>query len=116
MCDSCAFGKSHKCCLIPCDDVILKRVDKEHQYRPYKDTEEMLADYKERFNVSNVPSFCIPLIWVKNKGLESMKSFRTLVTTFGKATVCIYDAPRPLYTLFDEFTYLDGSPCGKVEG
>lgn len=108
VCDSCALGKSHKCYLIPCDNVILKRTEKEHQYRPYKDTEEMIADYKERFNVSNVPPFCMPLIWVKYRDLCSL-----ITGIMPKFVVIEGDEYESMEDLFEAYTYLDGSPCGK---
>ena len=109
MCSLCAFHNSYKCENIPCNGVIFKRVKKESQYRPYKDTDEMIADYKERFNVSNVPSFCMPLIWVKDRDICS------LITNIMPDTVLLYGSVYGMEGLFKACTYLDGSPCGKME-
>ena len=76
------------------------------QYRPYKDTEEMIADYKERFNVSGIPSFCMPLIWVKSGNICS------LITNM----ILCSDVHESMKELFETRTYLDGSPCGKKIG
>lgn len=81
----------------------LEKVKKEPKYRPYKDTEEMIADYKERFNVSNVPSFCMPLIWVRSGNICSLMTNMI----FG-GCMC-----ENMKELFETRTYLDGSPCGK---
>lgn len=113
MCSLCAFHNSYKCENIPCNGVIFKRVNKESQYRPYKDTEEMIADYKEHFDVSNVPSFCMPLIWVKYK--NGAVVYRRLITAFTDSCVGFDDIFMSVRELFDGYTYLDGSPCGKVE-
>lgn len=112
-CDSCALH-NHHCVLVPCDcdNVIFKKADevnKEPQYRPYKDTDEMIADYKERFNVSNVPAFCMPLIWVKNGDICS------LITDIKTESVIIYCEEQSMKDLFGYYTYLDGSPCGIKE-
>ena len=109
-CSECALHDSTKCHLIPCGVVMFKRVEKEPQYRPYKDTEEMIADYKERFKVSNVPAFCMPLIWVKIRTLKS------LITEYLNDSVSVNGMIYSVGALFVECTYLDGSPCGKVEG
>lgn len=116
-CDLCALH-NHHCVLVPCDcdNVIFKKaneVNKEPTYRPYKDTDEMIADYKERFNISNVPDFCMPLIWVKHK--NGALVYRRLISAFTDACVGFYDISMSVRELFDGYTYLDGSPCGKVE-
>lgn len=125
-CDLCALKGFGKCFLIPCNcyDVIFKKADKvekeekvekEPKYRPYKDTDEMIADYKEHFKISNVPAFCIPLIWVKGKpNFLTMEGTHFIVEIFDCA-VRLGNSVIPLQNLFDNYTYLDGSPCGKVE-
>lgn len=78
------------------------RVKSEPKYCPYKNREEMIADFKDRFKV-NVPDYVMPLIWVKQKGGNDIH----LITTF----------PSDEFTLklyFDHETYLDGSPIGKL--
>ena len=106
-CESCALCNSHRCYLLPCDNVIFKRVEKEHSYRPYKDTEEMIADWKERFMVDEIPDFCMPLIWVKSGVICS------LITDILPKGVVLYGDAQNMNYLFDSYTYLDGSPCGK---
>jgi hypothetical protein len=109
-CSKCVFNFSGKCSAIPCFcDRIFKKVKKEPKYRPYKDTDEMIADYKERFSVSNVPAFCMPLIWIMDKSIPLI----TLITDFAEGCVRLHNVPHTMEELFDEFTYLDGSPCGK---
>lgn len=109
-CIGCAF-REENCEFVPCGDFILKEVKKEPKYRPYKDTDEMIADYKERFNVSNVPSFCLPLIWVKEGSICS------LITDIMPKNVILYNGMHErMEVLFENYTYLDGSPCGKLEG
>ena len=110
-CSECVFFNSEVCSSIPCDDVILKKVKKEPEYRPYKDTEEMIADYKERFKVDKVPSFCMPLIWVKDK--NDAFTHISLITAFTGVSIGSAGVFRSMDLLFDRYTYLDGSPCGK---
>lgn len=82
---------------------------KEKKYRPYKDTEEMIEDFKERYN-SRFNGHSMPFIWVKDWGEKD------LITTFGKDWVDTGSDIYNLNDLFEDFTYLDGSPCGKFEG
>lgn len=114
-CDSCALHDSDKCYSIPCDKVIFKRVEKKPTYRPYKDTEEMIADWKERFMVDEIPDFCKPMIWVKDKPYFLTTVGTHLIVGIFEHVVRISNSIVPLQNLFDNYTYLDGSPCGKVE-
>ncbi len=95
---------------------------KEKKFRPYKDTDEMVEDYKRRYNSygggngKNNPMYN-PLVWVK---AEDVKEHKYLITRFsdsGEVTMnfetCVYTTN--LRTLFSDYTYLDGSPCGIEE-
>lgn len=75
-----------------------KEVEKEKSYRPYKNSDEFIADYKKRF----CPD-CkgIPAIWVKNVADTLKRIFPTL--------------PIDFYALLNNYTYPDGSPCGMEE-
>lgn len=81
---------------------------KEKKYRPYKDTDEMIEDFLKRFN-SNVPKNTMPFIWLKNCTAKS------LISGFGKYYVCIESKFLEMKELFEDYIYLDGSPCGKLE-
>ncbi len=84
---------------------------KEQKYRPYKDTDEMIADFLERYNNYSKTSNCHnpmynPLIWIKDKAI----GVKELITqSFGDSA-----NGRSMEQLFKEFIYLDGSPCGKL--
>lgn len=115
-CRECDLYAYHKCHFIPCGNGMFKRVEKEPHYRPYKDTDEMIADYKERFKISNVPAFCMPLIWVKDKPAFLTVGVGThLIVEILDCVVRLSNSIVNLQNLFDYYTYLDGSPCGKVE-
>lgn len=92
----------------------LVEMPNEVKYRPYKNTDELVEDWKERVIAydsalfSKNPMFC-PLIWVKNKATNDKY---LLVIYFHDSVMC-GAAPYDLPTLFDGYTYLDGSPCGK---
>ena len=88
------------------------REDGKKQYRPYESSAEMIVDFIDRFKV-NCPSYCEPLVWVKGKENDN----RFLVTGFSlEGGVCLGRAAYISFnTLFNWYTYLDGSPVGMEE-
>lgn len=81
----------------------------EPEYRPYKDTEELIADYKERFNV-DVSPYENPMIWVKKNDFRDIY----LINAYTPILVYMYSGWMSLKVLNEGFTYLDGSPVGKL--
>lgn len=85
----------------------------EKKLRPYRDSDEMVEDFKKRFNVCVQP-YEMPLIWIKIKDTDK----KYLVVHFASSlTICHY---AEVYTstfedLVEDYTYLDGSPCGIEE-
>lgn len=87
----------------------------EDNYRPYKDTKEMIEDFKERAkaygaNFSDCPMFRT-MIWLKGKTSDA----EFLISGYTKD--CVYrlfdGSILDLQDVFERFTYLDGTPCGK---
>ena len=89
----------------------IEKVKKEPSYRPYRDTDEMIEDWKERFNAKDWPSYSMPLIWIWDKD----KVEKMFVTGFRRQEVNTADAIIHMESLLQSYTYLDGSPCGKEE-
>lgn len=87
----------------------IKPEEKKPTYRPYKDTYEMIADYKERFNI-DVPCYAKPLIWVRWKDGNITK----VVTAFRETRVTIEERAVSLDYMYEVYVYLDGSPAGKL--
>lgn len=86
---------------------------KEEKLRPYKDTDEMIEHFYQHFNL--IPQdYRLPIMWVKNNNDE-----KYLITRVSKNAVSLVFEPMVytarLDTLFDEYTWLDGSPCGIEE-
>lgn len=95
----------------------------EKKFRPYKDTDEMIEDFKRRYNSyggwsgKDNPMYN-PMIWVKAKGVEKNKY---LITRFHENKNVTMNFGQDVYTtslptLLDDYTYLDGTPCGIEEG
>lgn len=87
---------------------------KKEIYRAYKNTDEMIEDYKERTRAYGATPFECPMfnlpIWVKAKE----RTAKSLIYVFYPRSVYVGDEEEmPLDKLFEYYTYLDGSPCGK---
>lgn len=85
---------------------------KEKTFRPYKDTAEMSQDFLKKCGISldAMSSLFMPNIWLKRK--ESNE--KVLITDMDSYVVYL-DVGYSMMTLLDEYTYLDGSPCGMEE-
>ena len=85
----------------------------EKKLRPYRDSDEMVEDFKKRFNVCVQP-YEMPLIWIKIKDTDK----KYLVVRFASSlTICHnVEVYTPIFEdLVEGYTYLDGSPCGIEE-
>lgn len=97
----------------------------EKKPRPYSNPEEMIEDFKKRYNSyggwsgKDNPMYN-PLIWIKSKAT----GFRHLVTDYGdndncghcnKSCIWIGTLPIKFKELYERYTYLDGTPCGIKE-
>ena len=90
------------------DAYVNYRIKPEEEYRPYKDCEEMIDDYKVKHNIVNNEDV-MPLIWVKHKQTGK----RQLLTSFGKTNVDMSDVNGTfIKELYKDYEYLDGSPIG----
>lgn len=87
------------------------RVKPEPKYAPYKNTDEMIDDYCERFGVKS-ESYVPPIIWIVNEGVKEM------VIAFSEKFVRLSYGTSVeecgLEWLFNGYKYLDGSPVGKL--
>lgn len=86
----------------------------EKKYRPYENTEELIEDFKNRVSSFAYECEFIPSIWVKEKS----NGDKYLLTGFIKDDsdaycVLIGTCFISLSVLFESYTYLDGTPCGK---
>ena len=79
----------------------------EKKYCPYLDTNEMIFDFKNRFNQS---ANTIPLIWVENAAGD-----KKLITSFNGDSVLIPEqSPISMDVLFALYKYTNNSPCGRL--
>lgn len=84
----------------------------EKKFRPYKDTDEMVEDFMERFYLlPRVHS--LPILWVKSNDRKYLitRLDNNAVTLCFEKNVFTFD----LRMLAEKYTYLDGSPCGIEE-
>ena len=103
----------------------LVKEPEEKKFHPYSNPDEMIEDFKKRYNSyggwsgKDNPMYN-PLIWIKSKDT----GFRYLVTDYGddnncghynKSCIWIGTISLGFTELFDDYTYLDGTPCGIME-
>lgn len=81
----------------------------ESTYRPYKDTEEMVEDFVKRTG-KTYSKMDMPLIYVKYKKANC----KYLINTFYDDLVEFDGSVYTLVNLYSDYTYLDGSPLGKL--
>ena len=88
------------------------RIKPTEKYRPYKDCDEMIEDFKQRNHFEGFVYY-VPMIWVKDENATS------LITDFGvegdNERVCLGAENYDMEELFNDFKYLDGSPVGAKE-
>ena len=109
------------------DEAFFYRVEEftENKFRPYSNPDEMIEDFKKRYNSYDVWSgkdnpMYNPMIWIKSKAT----GFRHLITDYGdddncghcnKICIWIGTLPIKLKELYENYTYLDDTPCGIKE-
>ena len=78
------------------------------KYRPYKDTAELKSDFFK--DCTEMDKRHRPAIWiVSSRGIERQ------IEGFSSISVLINGVYYSMEELFDNFTYLDGAPCGIME-
>lgn len=99
-----------------------KLTETQKHYRPFKDCDEMIEHYHKKYKSAvgcdiYFPSLYKPCIWIKSKVYKT----ELLITGYDKNTKglrygsCVYTPTFKwidMKELFDNFTFLDGSPCG----
>lgn len=92
-------------------DNCLYRVKPESKYRPYKDIEEMLEDFKKRAEGIQQPVFSN--LWLNHKNCGLMMPIAGIDKSDKK--ILLGDIWTILKIVFDDWTYLDGTPFGIKE-
>lgn len=84
-------------------------VEKKH-YRPFHNTDELIEEWDKKLGYRDPTGLAKPYIWVRSKFNEDHKG--CLITNFFGIYVMMNNQQCFLSRLFDEYTFLDGSPCG----
>lgn len=92
------------------------RVKEEPKYRPYKNIEELFNDWAEKTHSipANMEKYVRPLIWVKKECCGDYYE-GLIILYYPNGQIKIGEQIFNLAELFYNFTFLDGSPCGKKE-
>ena len=96
------------------DCIILKKEEPKPQYVPFKSKEEFIEayHYHDNANYSETEDILMNYgMWLKDKNSHEI----FLVTgVFNQSIhICDFDSDESWGELLNEFTFLDGSPCGK---
>lgn len=84
-------------------------------YRPFKNTDELIEEWDKKLGYRDPTGLAKPYIWVKYKYDNSKGS---LITVFGDDYIYLGDKDADImtmYDLFNNYIFLDGSPCGVKE-
>lgn len=94
---------------------------KEKKLRPYKDTDEMVKDFIKKYSCysnleANENPMYFPAIWLESQ-ITCNKYLVTRISNNNTVTLNYEESPFTisLKTLLNEYTYLNGSPCGIEE-
>lgn len=93
------------------------RIKSEPTYRPYKDIEEMLEDFKKRAKglqlAEGIQQPVFSNLWLNHKNCGLMLPIAGIDKSDEK--ILLGDNWTILKIVFDDWTYLDGSPFGIME-
>lgn len=91
------------------------QVYEEPKCRPYKDIDELFKDWAEKtHNIpANMEKYVRPLIWIKAK----IDGTERLIADYDRKNEHLKSANNwiSLEYLFNNYTFIDESPCGKKE-
>lgn len=89
--------------------------DRKEEFRPYKNTDEMVEHFYRHFNL--IPQeHRLPTLWIKFK-TDADKKYLIARLSKSEVTLCFKsgNVTIDLESLAKEYTWLDGSPCGIKE-
>ena len=81
------------------------------QFRPFKDVAELTATWEKMMELKVRPN-TMPLIWVKSEGVAE---FITSFDEDGEVSLSYHTSPKSLERMFNDVTFLDGTPFGVKE-
>lgn len=83
----------------------------ENKFRPFKNTDDMITEFCRRSGNLLLANINIPVIYFKNK--KSGRSY--IMSAFDCHLVKISHEVYDMVDLFNNFTFIDDSPCGIEE-
>lgn len=94
------------------DDGYIFEIVEEPKYIPFCNVESLIEYWIKKTNVK-LPENCNPFIWVRNK----ITKREVIITGYNRQSDYVYvdDDFLNLDFLFEEYEFLDGSPCGVKE-
>lgn len=91
------------------------RIAPEKEWRPFKDVDELKYAWENKWDHLVHPELVEPMIWVRSKSnTKSTYLITHYCENVGVVYLCGY-LNVSLEQLFDDYTFLDGSPLGVLE-
>lgn len=102
------------CCCPTWSDECEYRVKPEKKWRPFKNIKELKDTWHKCAGLCEPPPLFEPMIWVRDK---KRPDITRLITGFngGINSGALAGSWNSLEALFDDYTFLDGTPCGVEE-
>jgi hypothetical protein len=89
-----------------------------NDYRSFIDCDELIETFRKVWKTvyrnSNYPYYSdmeMPTIWVRNK----LTGIREMIIGYGITSVVLPTAKPIMLELLEDYTFLDGSPCGVLK-
>ena len=92
-------------------DTVQESLSNPDLYRPFEDTDELIAYWDKHYVNGNRPTYTMPLIWIKEKDGKS----NYLITGMDDTCIHYEEIWIDLKELFEKCEFLDGRCCGKVK-
>jgi hypothetical protein len=85
----------------------------EKKWKPFKDIQELIDAWASKTGAI-ARTNTMPLIWIKYKSPPNEKT-HIIAFSCRNSEIYVIENWLSLNTLFDDFTFLDGTPCGVKE-
>lgn len=94
----------------PCNLFYLIEEPVEKKLRPFKDVNELFSEWAKRAGKS-IYFIDMPTIWLKHKTTKTSY----LIVSYSKIYINFLNISYTMQSIFDNYTFNDGSPCGVEE-
>lgn len=98
------------------DEHLLYRVKPEEKYVRFENIEELISAWEKKcHSIERRPDYMMPLIWIKNNKTKAVHMITEFFPnkTYNDSEIGTESDYLTLKELFELYTFLDDTPCGK---